>query len=64
MPSLSFLRLMTYKIIEDGCPWNIAKSLTKLFNYSLMTGQIPKDWKVAHVTPLPKKGDKELAENY
>jgi len=42
----------------------IAKSLTKLFNYSLMTGQIANDWKVAHVTPVPKKGDKEPAENY
>ena len=42
----------------------IATSLTKLFNYSLKTGQIPRDWKAAHVTPVNKKGVKELAENY
>jgi len=51
------------KLLRMVAP-GIAKSLIKLFNYSLKTGQIPKDWKVAHVTPVPKKGDKEQAENY
>ena len=50
------------KLLRMAAP-GIATSLTKLFNYSLKIGQIPKDWKVAHVTPVPKKGDKELAEN-
>ena len=32
----------------------IATSLTKLFNYSLKTGQIPREWKAAHATPVYK----------
>jgi len=51
------------KLLRMAAP-GIVKSLTKLVNYSLKTGQIPKDWKVAHVTPVPKKGDKEWAESY
>ena len=51
------------KLLRMAAP-GIATSLTKLFNYSLKTGQISRDWKVAHVTPVPKKGVKELAENY
>ena len=42
----------------------IAKSVTMLFNYSLKKRQIPKDWKAAHVAPVPKKGDRDLTENY
>ncbi len=42
----------------------IAKSLTQLFNYSLQTGQIPREWKSAHVTPVHKKGDKIVVSNY
>ena len=51
------------KLLRMAAP-GIATSLTKLFNYSLKTGQIPRDWKAAHVTPVHKKGVKELAENY
>ena len=31
---------------------------------SLMTGNIPDDWKLANVSPIFKKGAKNLAENY
>lgn len=51
------------KLLRMAAP-GITKNLTKLFNYSVKTGQIPKDCKVAHVTPVPKKGDKKRAENY
>ena len=51
------------KLLRMAVP-GIAKNLTKLFNYSLKIGQIPRDWKVPHVIPVPKKGVKELAENY
>ena len=37
------------KLLRMAAP-GIATSLTKLFNYSLKTGQIPRDWKAAHVT--------------
>ena len=42
----------------------IAVSVTNLFNYSLDTGRIPSEWKSACVTPVPKKGEKELVESY
>ena len=32
----------------------IAPSVTELFNHSICTGQLPKDWKVAYVVPIPK----------
>ena len=41
------------KLLRMATP-GIATSLTKLFNYSLKTGLIPRDWKAAHVTPVPK----------
>ena len=33
----------------------IAPSVTELFNLSIRTGQLPKDWKVCHVVPIPKR---------
>ena len=51
------------KLLRMATP-GIPTSLTKLFNYSLKTRQIPRDWKAAHVTPVHKKDVKELAENY
>ena len=51
------------KLLRMAAP-GIATSLTKLFNYSLKTGQIPRDWKAAHVTPVHKKDVNKLAENY
>ena len=34
--------------------FDIAPSLTKIFNLSLTTGVFPADWKLAHVVPIPK----------
>ena len=31
---------------------------------SLFEGALPRDWKTAHVSPIYKKGPKDLAENY
>ena len=33
----------------------IAPSVTELFNHSIHTGQLPKDWKVSHVVPIPNR---------
>ena len=42
----------------------IAPSMTKLFNYTIQNGVFPRDWKVAKVIPLHKKGPKNLWDNY
>ncbi len=42
----------------------IAGSLTQLFNYSLRTGEIPSEWKMANVTPVLKKGSRVDINNY
>ena len=41
----------------------IAESLTNLFNYSLEI-RIPSEWKIACVTPVPKKEEEALLESY
>lgn len=42
----------------------IAPSLCVLFNKSLQLGTLPTDWKLANITPVYKKGNKEYTENY
>ena len=46
------------------CCEQIEPSLCALFNRSLDCGQLPTEWKSANITPVYKKGSKELAENY
>ncbi len=50
--------------ILKECARELAPSLTKIFNISLHTGQVPKQWKFANVTPIYKKGAKDQADNY
>ena len=42
----------------------IAPILTRIFQTSLDTGEVPTDWRDALVVPIFKKGDKQLASNY
>ena len=42
----------------------ITPSLCKLFNKSLQLGKVPRDWKLANVVLVYKKGNKEQTENY
>ncbi|MCG7878314.1 MAG: reverse transcriptase family protein, partial [Candidatus Thiodiazotropha endolucinida] len=42
----------------------IAPILQVIFQKSLDTGRVPKDWTTAYVCPLFKKGDTSLASNY
>lgn len=37
-------------------PIMTAKYLAEIFNASLKNSELPRDWKMAHVAPLPKKG--------
>jgi hypothetical protein len=48
------------KLLNDS----LVPSITSLFNKSLSTGRIPGDWKLATITPLPKKGNKQEPANY
>ena len=42
----------------------VAKPLTKILNYSLQHGEVPKEWKTARVIPLFKKGKAGDMDNY
>ncbi len=42
----------------------LAPILTKIFQTSLDSGQLPEDWRRANVSPIYKKGDRTRAENY
>ena len=44
--------------------YQIAPSLCLLFNKSLKCGIVPREWKIANVVPIHKKGDKDHVENY
>ena len=43
---------------------NIAPILHIIFGVSLDTGVVPRDWRCANVSPVYKKGEKYIAENY
>ena len=47
-----------------NCADTIAKPLSIIFSKSLQDGVLPKDWKLASVCPIFKKGDKSDAGNY
>ena len=42
----------------------ITPAVTRLFNKSLTLGTVPRDWKIARVTLIPKSSDKTLPSNY
>ena len=42
----------------------IAPALALVFQSSLDCGRVPRDWTMAHVVPVFKKGDKSAASNY
>ena len=57
-PDLVHNKLLIHAISVLACP------LTKLFNRCLNEGKFPSLWKLAHVTPIYKKGLRELCTNY
>ena len=75
-PDMVLKRLMKLKVGKSCGPDKIhprllcelakqqAAPLTKLFNKSVQSGCIPRDWKIATVSPIFKKGSKKMAENY
>ncbi|MCP4490649.1 MAG: hypothetical protein GY820_25555, partial [Gammaproteobacteria bacterium] len=51
------------KILKN-CREGIVYPLSCLFRISYNMGQIPAEWKLAHVVPIHKKGPKTSVENY
>ena len=51
------------KVLKE-CAVELSSPLSTLFNKSLQLGKVPQVWKLAFVTALYKKGDKDLAKNY
>jgi len=47
-----------------GLAGEISPILTEIFKQSMRDGVIPSIWKNANVTPVFKKGGRDLAENY
>ena len=50
--------------VLNMCAGELAEPLTDLFRKSLCEGAVPVGWKQANITPIYKKGEKTLAENY
>ena len=42
----------------------IAKPLSYLLNLSLKTFQVPRDWRIAKITPIFNSGDSTNTDNY
>lgn len=51
-------------IVLNTCAEELSQSLTNIFQFSIDNGTLPPDWLNANVSPIFKKGDRHLAENY
>ena len=43
---------------------SITEAVTKMFNISISLGELPDEWKVSRVTPIPKHGHRTNPSNY
>ena len=51
-------------VVLKTCSDELAAGLSTIFACSLISGQLPVDWRNANVASIHKKGDVNLAENY
>ena len=51
-------------LVLKECARELAPSVCRLFNLSLVSGKVPTEWKYALVVPVHKKGKKEEVTNY
>ena len=65
---MSYFRLNVFRYLHSRVLKELATELgtvvAHLFQHSLDTGEIPKEWSVANICPLCKKGDMALACNH
>ena len=54
---------VTARLLREASS-SIVPSITRLFNCSLALVKLPCEWKNGNVSPVFKKGDKELVSNY
>ena len=54
---------LSARILRATAP-AISSGLSKLFNYSLKTSQIPTEWKAANVIPVPKSANARSVDEY
>ena len=55
---------MTSYLPDPKCHTKITVILKNIFNLSISKGEFPQGWKEALVTPVLKKGDPKMKENY
>ena len=58
----SSIEHLSGEIIRDAFV-TIPSKVAELFNLSFIKSEIPVDWKIAKVTPLPKAGDSRNVSN-
>ena len=51
-------------IFIKGSALVISKPLSYILNLSLKTFQVPRDWKIAKITPIINSGDSTNTDNY
>ena len=51
------------KVLKAAGP-AIAEPLTRIFNMSIASGKFPMEWKAARLTPIFKKGQRSMLDNY
>ena len=51
-------------IMLKTCACQLAPALTTIFQHSIDLGKLPSDWLNANISPVYKKGDVHLPENY
>ena len=51
-------------LLLKNCAANISPSLCDLFNKSLFSGVVPSEWKLANISPIPKKSSVHDVSNY
>ena len=51
-------------IVLRKCAHELVPAIAKMFQASVDSGSLPSDWRNANISPVFKKGDRHLAENY